>query len=187
MRIAGSEQNTIPMPPASATELPRHWKAIRREWTGLTVYQRFETSLAYLLTFVITAVIVVAFGRLIVSVVDTLVLKSLNPLEHAIFQRVFGEIMTLLIAMEFNHTVRYAIHDERGVIQARVVILIALLALSRKVIILEVDDLTPTFLAALGILGLSLGATYWLLREAPLRPWGDPTGIMGEQSHGDRG
>ena len=72
--------------------------------------------------------------------------------------------------VRFNHTVRYAIHDERGIIQARVVILIALLALSRKVIILEVDDLTPTFLAALGILGLSLGATYWLLREARLRP-----------------
>jgi hypothetical protein len=89
--------------------------------------------------------------------------------------------------MEFNHTMRYAILDERGIIQAQVVILIALLALSRKVIVLEVDDLTPTFLAALGILGLSLGATDWLPREAPLRPWRDPSGPMGEQSRGDRG
>ena len=175
------------MATATARELPRQWKTIRQEWTALTLYQRFEASLAYLLTVVITAVILVAFGRLIVSVVDALVLKSLNPLEHAVFQRVFGEIMTLLIAMEFNHTVRYAIHDERGIIQARVVILIALLALSRKVIILEVDDLTPTLLAALGILGLSLGATYWLLREAPFRPWRDRAAMMGEQSHGDRG
>jgi uncharacterized membrane protein (DUF373 family) len=71
-------------------------------------------------------------------------------------------------------------------IQARVVILIALLALSRKVIILEVDDLTPTFLAALGILGFSLGATYWLLRETRLRPWRDATGIIGEQRRGER-
>ena len=168
------------MATATARELPRQWKTIRQEWTALTLYQRFEASLAYLLTVVITAVILVAFGRLIVSVVDTLVLKSLNPLDHAVFQGVFGEIMTLLIAMEFNHTVRYAIHDERGVIQARVVILIALLALSRKVIILEVDDLTPTFLAALAILALSLGATYWLLREAPLPQWRDPTGTKGD-------
>ena len=168
------------MTTATARELPRHWRAIRQEWTGLTVHQRFEASLAYLLTFVITGVILVAFGRLVVSVVDTLVLKSLNPLEHAVFQRVFGEIMTLLIAMEFNHTVRYAIHDERGIIQARVVTLIALLALSRKVIILELDDLTPTFLAALAILALSLGATYWLLREAPLPQWRDPTGTKGD-------
>ena len=68
------------MTTATARELPRHWRAIRQEWTGLTVHQRFEASLAYLLTFVITGVILVAFGRLVVSVVDTLVLKSLNPL-----------------------------------------------------------------------------------------------------------
>src|SRR5688572_26654859 len=128
MRIVGSEQvvrarcrparreaaavgltdcgrQTILMATATARELPRHWKAIRQEWTGLTVHQRFEAAVTYLLTFVIAAVILVAFGRLVVSVVDTVVLKSLNPLEHAVFQRVFGEIMTLLIAMEFNHTV----------------------------------------------------------------------------------
>ena len=46
------------MTTATARELPRHWRAIRQEWTGLTVHQRFEASLAYLLTFVVTAVIV---------------------------------------------------------------------------------------------------------------------------------
>ncbi len=150
---------------ATAKELPRHWSAIRRQWRILTLYQRFETSVAYLLTFVIGAVIVVAFGRLLVSVVTTVVLESLNPLEHAVFQKVFGEVMTLLIAMEFNHTLRYQISRELGVIQARVVILIVLLALARKIVILDVQDLTPTVVMSLGILTSSLGATYWLIRE----------------------
>jgi uncharacterized membrane protein (DUF373 family) len=154
------------MTDATTKELPRHWSAIRQHWRILTFYQSFETCLAYLLTFVIGAVIVVALGRLIVSVVNTLVLESLNPLEHSVFQQVFGEIMTLLIAMEFNHTLRYQISRELGVIQARVVILIALLALARKVVILDVQDLTPAVVMALGILALSLGATYWLIREA---------------------
>jgi uncharacterized membrane protein (DUF373 family) len=148
-----------------AQELPRHWTAIRQHWRILTLYQRFESSLAYVLTFVIGAVIVVALGRLIVSVVNTLVLRSLNPLQHSVFQQVFGEIMTLLIAMEFNHTLRYQISRELGVIQARVVILIALLALARKVVILDVQDLTPAVVMSLGVLALSLGATYWLIRE----------------------
>ena len=154
------------MTDATAKELPRHWSAIRQHWRILTFYQRFETSLAYLLTFVIGAVIVVALARLIVSVVSTLMLESLNPLEHSVFQKVFGEIMTLLIAMEFNHTLRYQISGELGVIQARVVILIALLALARKVVILDVQDLTPAVVMSLGILAFSLGATYWLIREA---------------------
>ena len=154
------------MTDATAKELPRHWSAIRQHWRILTFYQRFETSLAYLLTFVIGAVIVIALGRLIVSVVNTLVLESLTPLEHSVFQQVFGEIMTLLIAMEFNHTLRYQISQEWGVIQARVVILIALLALARKVVILDVQDLAPAVVMSLGILAFSLGATYWLIREA---------------------
>jgi uncharacterized membrane protein (DUF373 family) len=154
------------MTDATASELPRHWNAIRQQWRILTVYQRFETSLAYLLTFIIGLVILVAFGRLVVSVVSALLLKSLNPLEHSVFQQVFGEIMTLLIAMEFNHTLRYEISRERGVIQARVVILIALLALARKIIVLDVQDVAPAFVTSLGILALSLGATYWLIREA---------------------
>lgn len=151
---------------ATAKELPRHWRAIRQHWRILTFYQRFETSLAYLLTLVIAAVIAVALARLVVSVVNTLVLQSLNPLEHSVFQKVFGEIMTLLIAMEFNHTLRYEISRELGVIQARVVILIALLALARKVVILDVHDLTPAVVTSLGVLAFSLGATYWLIREA---------------------
>jgi hypothetical protein len=37
----------------------------------------------------------------------------MNPLEHSVFQQVFGEIMTVLIALEFNHTLQYVITRER--------------------------------------------------------------------------
>jgi uncharacterized membrane protein (DUF373 family) len=99
------------------------------------LYRRFEAAVAFALTVVISAVIVVALWRLIVSVVDTLVLRTLNPLEHEVFQRVFGEIMTLLIALEFNHTLQFVVKGQQGFIHTKMVILIALLALARKVII----------------------------------------------------
>ena len=82
-------------------------------------------------------VILVALHRLIVSVLDELLLASLNPLEPAVFQRIFGGILTLLIALEFNHTLRYVITHDRGIIQAKIVILIALLAVVRKVIVMD--------------------------------------------------
>jgi uncharacterized membrane protein (DUF373 family) len=145
--------------------LPRSWIDIRRDWAVLTLYQRFETFVAYLLTFIIGAVILVALGRLVASVVDTLVLQTLNPLEHTVFQEVFGKIMTLLIALEFNHTLRYTISGERGIIQARTVILIALLALARKIIVVELHEMSPEAIGALGLLALSLGVSYWLIRE----------------------
>jgi hypothetical protein len=103
--------------------LPRNWVDIRREWRGLSGYERFEAFVAFTLTLVVGIVILVALYRLIVSVLDDLLLKSLNPLEPAVFQHVFGGIMTLLIALEFNHTLRYVVRHDRGIIQAKVVIL----------------------------------------------------------------
>ena len=76
------------------------------QWSALTFYQRFESGVALALTLIITLVIVVALFRLVVGVVDGLVFGVLNPLDHEVFQTVFGEIMTLLIALEFNHTLQ---------------------------------------------------------------------------------
>jgi phosphate-starvation-inducible protein E len=78
------------------------------------------------LTVVIAAVILIALYRLIVSVIDVLVLQTRNPLEYPVFQQVFGEILTLLIALEFNDTLQYVVTRERGIIQAKIVILIAM-------------------------------------------------------------
>jgi uncharacterized membrane protein (DUF373 family) len=138
---------------------------IHREWKVLSIYRRFEASVAFLLTFVIGTVIVVALYRLVVSVADTLVLRTLNPLDHAVFQQVFGEIMTLLIALEFNHTLHYVITGERGIIHTRMVILIAALALARKIIVADLFDVGAASIAALALLMLALGVTAWLTRD----------------------
>jgi uncharacterized membrane protein (DUF373 family) len=131
----------------------------------LSLYQRFEASVAFVLTFVIGVVVVVALYRLVISVADTLVLKSLNPLDHSVFQQVFGEIMTLLIALEFNHTLHYVISGERGIIHTKMVILIAALALARKIIVADLFQVAPASAFALASLMLALGVTYWLMRE----------------------
>jgi len=131
----------------------------------MTLYERFEALVALALTGVVTAVIVVALWRLMVSVVDTLLLRSLNPLEHSVFQTVFGEILTLLIALEFNHTLRYVVTRGWGIIQAKIVILIAVLALVRKIIVSDISAVPPATMGAEAGLLLALGITYWLMRE----------------------
>jgi len=61
------------------------------------------------------------------------------------------------------------ITGERGIIQARIVILIALLALARKVIIVDLLDASPASIVALAPDPL-LGIAYWVLRERDERP-----------------
>jgi uncharacterized membrane protein (DUF373 family) len=59
---------------------------------------------------------------------------------------------------------------ERGIVQAKIVILIAQLAVVRKVIVTDLYDAAPASVAALAGLVLALGVTYWLMRERDERP-----------------
>lgn len=121
--------------------------------------------MAFVLTIVIGVIVLVALYRFVVGVVFGLVIGALDPLDHKVFQTVFGEIMTLLIALEFNHTLRYVVTREQSIIQTRVVMLIALLALARKFIILDVYETSPGHLLGLAAITLVLGVAYWLMRE----------------------
>ena len=77
----------------------------------------------------------------------------------------FGEILTLLIALEFNHTLQYVVKREQSIIQTKVVLLIALLAIARKLIVFDLRDVDAAQLFALAAVTLALGITYWLMRE----------------------
>lgn len=49
--------------------------------------------------------------------------------------------------------------------KVKTVLLIALLALARKFIILDISTVSASLLAALALSSLALGGVYWLLRE----------------------
>ena len=138
---------------------------LRTNWAVLSYYQRFEGIVALVLTLVIGLIILVALFRLSFGVVTGLLLGALDPLDHGAFQTVFGEILTLLIALEFNHTLQYVVKREQSIIQTKVVLLIALLAITRKLIVFDLRDVDATQLFALAAVTLALGITYWLMRE----------------------
>ena len=142
-----------------------HWKKVKQDWGVLSYYQRFEGIVAFVLTIVIGLIILVALYRLTVSVMAGLVFGILDPLEPGAFQTVFGEILTLLIALEFNHTLQYVVKREQSIIQTRVVLLIALLAVARKFIILDLTEMGAAQLTGLAAVALALGICYSLLRE----------------------
>jgi uncharacterized membrane protein (DUF373 family) len=137
----------------------------RLYWSIMSFYERFEHVVALLLTGLIAVVILIALWRLVSVVWSLLIVGALDPLEHAVFQNIFGHIMTLLIAMEFKHSILRVIARKERIIQVKTVLLIALLALARKFIILDLSTLSASLLAALALSTLALGGVYWLLRE----------------------
>ena len=137
---------------------------MRSQWRSMTAYERFEQVVAITLSGLIAVVIVISLIQLIRLVFTMLVMDALNPLDHEVFQLVFGATMTLLIAMEFKHSIVKVALRKESIIQVKTVILIAILALARKLIILE-PDVDPAKVAVLAGTVLALGLTYWLMRE----------------------
>jgi len=136
-----------------------------RHWDQLSFYQRFEQIIVLLLGLVISVVIIAAMYELLRTTFDLLRFRMLDPMRADVFEAVFGMIMIVLIALEFNHTILG--HMERGVsiIQVRAVVLIALLAVLRKFLVIEIGKTDAILLLALSVATVALGAVYWAVRE----------------------
>lgn len=137
----------------------------REHWPIMSVYERFEQVAAVVLSVVIAVAIVLALVQLVTRVGLLLLSGAIDPLEHEVFQALFGMIMTLLIAMEFKHSIVLVAFRRSNIIQVKTVVLIALIALSRKFVILDSSATAASTIAALAGATLVLGVVYWLLRE----------------------
>jgi uncharacterized membrane protein (DUF373 family) len=137
----------------------------REQWPLLSLYERFEQVVAIVLSLVIAVVIALALVQLLIRIVPLLVIGAIDPLDHEVFQTLFGAIMTLLIAMEFKHSIIRVALRRSSIVQVKTVVLISLIALGRKFVILDTKATSASTIAALAGATLVLGLVYWLLRE----------------------
>src|SRR5688500_6976831 len=118
------------------SHLRDRYTEFRDNWITLTLYERFEQVIALVLTWLIAIIIVAATWELIKEVVFLVGQGGLNLLDYRAFQLIFGEIMIVLIVLEFKHSIIRVVAQRTHIIQVQTVLLIALLAISRKFIIL---------------------------------------------------
>jgi len=75
----------------------------------------------------------------------------------------FGAFLAVLIAIEIFINIR--LYLTANAIPVRLVIATALMAIARKVIILDFDEVTPPFIYGTAAIIFSLGITYWLITK----------------------
>jgi uncharacterized membrane protein (DUF373 family) len=168
----------MPAKPRTSQKLPA---AMREQWRLLSLYERFEQVVAVVLSLVIAVVIAIALVQLTLGVLPHVLSGTVSPLDHEVFQNLFGMVMTLLIALEFKHSIiRVALRRE-SIVQVKTVILIALIALSRKFVIIDTKTTDAATIAALSGATLVLGVVYWLLRERDDRVAGLDRGELGSE------
>jgi uncharacterized membrane protein (DUF373 family) len=134
-------------------------------WGTFSIYEKFEHLIITLLTAIIAAIVGAATWQLILHTFALVTSHLIDPRDSQVFQSVFGMVLTVLIAMEFKHSLLVVLHHQRDIVQIRSVVLIALLAMVRKFIILDLYQTQPAVVFALAAASLSLGIVFWLVRN----------------------
>lgn len=145
-------------------------KKLRRLWQDATYLQlidRSEQSLAKLLGLVLLVVLVAGTVQLTIGVTAA-VLQPDTPWLRSKINAVLGDLLTLLIAVEVLQNVTSYLR--RHVVQIELVLLTAMTAVARKVIVLPPGaENKPELLGGLGIAVLALAAAFWLVRSVNIR------------------
>ncbi|ABV38833.1 membrane protein [Shewanella sediminis HAW-EB3] len=74
---------------------------------------------------------------------------------------IFGSFLAVLIAIEIFQNITIYLKEE--VIHVQIVIASALMAISRKIIILDFKEVGPEYVWASAAVIIALGVTYWLV------------------------
>jgi uncharacterized membrane protein (DUF373 family) len=116
-----------------------------------------------ILALLMVAVILWGVGDVIYIIYDRLVsppflLLNINDIFYT-----FGAFMAVLIAVEIFINIR--LYLGTNVFPVQLVVATALMAIARKVIVLDFEAITPMYLLGIAATTLALGITYWLLRQ----------------------
>ena len=140
----------------------------REAWPRLNVFERIEYVVTLIVMALISVIIVVALVRLGKNIYAVLLVNAFGAIEFTAFQGIFGNILTLFIAMEFRHSMESVLEGKGHIIQVRTILLIAMLAIARKFIVMD-KTTSPEAMAALALILLSIAVTYWIMKRTSTR------------------
>ena len=144
------------------------FEVFRKQARGRTPYEWFEQIILGIIVLIMSLVIVYSLILAAITLFEDLV-SGIGFIEINALKDTFGLILTVIILVEFNHSIVLAIRQRSGAIQVRIVVLITIIVLARKLVLLDYTSASVETLLGLGGLALSLGGLYWLISDGERR------------------
>lgn len=148
---------------------------LQRDWKQLLTYEAFERVASRIVMIFIAIIIVYTLILMAMTLFDQIKFSP-TYIDTESLKDVFGSILSILILIEFNHSIALAISRRSGVLQARPIVLITIMVIARKVILLDFANTTFEQLVGIGAVALAFGLLFWLINA-----W--PDGLTQSQSH----
>ena len=134
----------------------------------LEYLNRFERWIYYALMIMLALVIVLGVIELVVIIFYAIFTDFSFRLANFEILEIFGYFLLILIGIELLETIKaYLIKNE---IHVEIIILVAIIAVARKIILLDpfagAESLNSAAMIALGVMAVSLAAAYYLVRKS---------------------
>jgi len=128
------------------------------KWMSDTIHRLFEFFERLISALLLIGMVVViglaawAFLRLTYSVAS----DPAVDIGYVTFQTLFDRLLAAVIALELARSVLLLVEGHRGLMQVRIILVIGLLAVVRKLILIELEAADPALLFALAAAVLAL-------------------------------
>lgn len=133
---------------------------------AVSVIHSIKKWMSFIVLILMMIIVIIA----IVELGIILYLDIFDPTDDVIFLeidelfKIFGFFFIILIGFELVETVE--MYFKENVIHAEVVLLVAVIAVSRKVILLDLEKYDPIATIGLALIIIALGGCYYLIKKS---------------------
>jgi uncharacterized membrane protein (DUF373 family) len=146
----------------------KNFRQLTTDESFMHFIENIEVIVAKILSLCMLIVILAAIGDLVVFITKELLLFANYGSFYKTLFKVFGLFLNVLIALEILENITGYL--KKHVLQVELVIVTSLIAVARKIIILDLDKVSGMDIIGLGIAVLSLSISYFIIRIGNSKP-----------------
>jgi len=128
--------------------------------------RKVEKIIIYSLIVMMAGILILATVELGYYLIRTILSSDYLLIDLNDLMDLFGVFMLVLIGIELLDTIKVYLHS--NIVHVEVVVLVAIIALARKVIALKTENMSGDKIIGLAVLIVALGLTYYLIKRAGL-------------------
>ena len=145
------------------------------------ILQKFERFIVLSLLMMMMVALLASTVELAIILVQQLRQPPLFLLDVKEMLTVFSFFLMVLIGLELVETVK--VYFEEDVFHAEVIVLVAIIAVARKIIVIDYKSVTYEMLLSVAALMLALTAGYFLVKRATLPSGSELSGDDSDNAH----
>ncbi|MDT8393569.1 MAG: phosphate-starvation-inducible PsiE family protein [Bacteroidales bacterium] len=123
-----------------------------------------ETIIIWILVVMMSLVLIISLIQLGYTMFTYIVSQPFHIFDEKSMLGLLGSILIVLIGIELLDTIKVYLKDD--VVHVEIVILVAIIALARKIIVMDFDKYPAMSLFALSAMLVALGIGYYLIKHS---------------------